>query len=85
MQRYVRRLVLDTQLRLGVYGLNGLSPNQNRPLARSSERLFLCFLVLGMNLTPTAELLELNLASDKFAVLACPIINTATLRTGEFK
>ena len=48
-------------------------------------RLFLCFLVLGVSFAPTAELLEFNLAGDKFAVLACPIINTATLRACEFE
>lgn len=57
---------------------------QNRPL-RVGSILFLSFLVLGMNLTPSAKFLEFNLSGDKFAVFAGPIIDAATLRTCEFK
>ncbi len=37
---------------------------------RSLEELFLCLLVHGVFLTPTAILLELNLARDKLLILA---------------
>jgi hypothetical protein len=38
-----------------------------------------------MHSAPFAEFLEFNFARDKFAILARPIVNAATLRTGELE
>ena len=47
--------------------------------------LLLCFLVLGMSLTPLTVLLEIDFALDKLAVLARPVIDAAALGAGQFE
>lgn len=50
-----------------------------------SVRLLLRFLMLRMSSAPLTVLLQFNFACHKLAVLARPIVNTATLGTGKFK
>ena len=46
--------------------------------------LFFDFLMLSLLLTPFAILLEFNLSSDKFLVLAAPVVDALASSAGQF-
>ncbi len=61
---------------------NLLSGKTKRP--ERGVLLFLDLFVLGLLLTPFTVLFELNFASDKFLVLAAPVVDALAGTAGEF-